>query len=54
MDEKAFLHAKSEHLRSLKNSLSYSHTLRLKIFCSTTAELLTVNKKATITEFNYQ
>ena len=32
--QQAFLHAKSEHLRSLKSSIPYSHALRLKAICS--------------------
>ena len=34
-DQKAFLHAKSEHPRSLKSSIQYSQPLRLKTICST-------------------
>ena len=34
--QQAFLHANSEHPRSLKNSISYSQALKLKTICSTT------------------
>ena len=34
-DQQAFLHAKSEHPRSLKNIIPYSQALRLKTICST-------------------
>ena len=37
-DPQAFLHAKSEHTRSLKRSIPYSQALRLKTICSTSAE----------------
>ena len=37
-DQQAFLHAKSEHPRSLKNSTTYSQALRLKTICSTSTE----------------
>ena len=37
-DEQVFVHAKSKHPRSLKNSIPHSHVLRLKIICWTTAE----------------
>ena len=37
-DQQAFLHAKSEHPRSLKNSIPYCQTLRLKTICSTSTE----------------
>ena len=37
-DQQAFLHAKSEHPRSLKNSIPYSQALRLKTICSTSTE----------------
>ena len=37
-DQKAFLHAKSEHPRSLKSSIQYSQPLRLKKICSTSTE----------------
>ena len=37
-DQQAFLHAKSEHPRSLKNSIPYSQALRLKTVCSTSTE----------------
>ena len=37
-DQQAFLHAKSEHPRSLKSSTPYSEALRLKPICSTTTE----------------
>ena len=33
-DQQAFLHAKSEHPRSLKSSIPYSQALRLKTICS--------------------
>ena len=33
-NEQAFLHAKSEHQRSAKNSIPYSQTLRPKTICS--------------------
>ena len=33
--QQAFLHAKSEHPRSLKRSILYSQALRLKTICST-------------------
>ena len=36
--EQAFLHAKSEHLRSLKNSIPHNQALRLKTICSTSTE----------------
>ena len=36
--QQAFLHAKSEHPRSLKNSIPYSQASRLKTICSTTIE----------------
>ena len=38
-DQQAFLHAKSEHPRSLKGSIPYSQALRLKTICSTSTEL---------------
>ena len=38
-DQQAFLHVKSEHPRSLKSSIPYSQTLRLKTICSTSTEL---------------
>ena len=37
-DQKAFLHAKSEHPRSLKSSILYSQALKVKTICSTTTE----------------
>ena len=37
-DQQAFLHAKSEHPRSLKGSIPYSQDLRLKTICSTSTE----------------
>ena len=37
-DQQAFLHAKSEHPRSLKSSIPYSQALKLKAICSTTTE----------------
>ena len=37
-DQQAFLHAKSEHPRSLKSSIPYSQALRLKIICSTSTK----------------
>ena len=37
-DQQAFLLAKSEHPRSLKNSILYSQALRLKTICSTSTE----------------
>ena len=37
-DQQAFLHAKSEHPRSLLSSIPYSQALRLKTICSTTTE----------------
>ena len=37
-DQQAFLHAKSEHPRSLKRSIPYSQALRLKTICSTSTE----------------
>ena len=37
-DQQAFLHAKSEHPRSLKNSIPYGQALRLKTICSTSTE----------------
>ena len=37
-DQQAFLHAKSEHPRSLKGSIPYSQALRLKTICSTSTE----------------
>ena len=37
-DQQAFLHAKSEHPRSLKRSISYSQALKLKTVCSTSTE----------------
>ena len=37
-DQQAFLHAKSEHPRSLKNSIPHSQALRLKTICSTSTE----------------
>ena len=36
--QQAFLQTKSEHPRSLKNSITYSQALRLKIICSTITE----------------
>ena len=38
-DEQAFLHAKSEHPRSLNNSIPCIQTLSLKTICSKTTEL---------------
>ena len=37
-DQQAFLHAKSEHPRSLKSSIPYSQALRLKTICSKSTE----------------
>ena len=37
-DQQAFLDAKSEHQRSLKNNIPYSQALRLKTICSTSTE----------------
>ena len=37
-NQQAFLHAKSEHQRSLKNNIQYSQALRLKTICSTSTE----------------
>ena len=37
-DQQAFLHAKSEHPRSLKSSIPYSQALKLKAICSTKTE----------------
>ena len=37
-DQQAFLFAKSEHPRSLKNSIPYSQALRLKTICSKSTE----------------
>ena len=37
-DQQAFLRAKSEHSRSLRNSISYSQALRLEKIYSTTIE----------------
>ena len=37
-DQQAFLHAKSEHPRSVKSSIPYSQALRLKAICSTSTE----------------
>ena len=37
-DQQAFLHAKSEHPRSLKSSIPYSQALRLQKICSTITE----------------
>ena len=37
-DQRAFLHAKSEHPRSLKDSIPYSQALRLETICSTRTE----------------
>ena len=37
-DEQVFVHAKSKHLRSLKNSIPHSHVLRLKTIYLTTTE----------------
>ena len=37
-DQQAFLHAKSEHPRSLTSSIPYSQALRLKTICSTSTE----------------
>ena len=37
-DQQAFLQAKSEHTSSLKSSIPYSQSWRLKIICSTTIE----------------
>ena len=34
-NQQAFLHAKSEHPRSLKSNIPYSQALRLKTICST-------------------
>ena len=36
--QQVFLHAKSEHPRSLKNSIPYSQALRLKTICSKSTE----------------
>ena len=37
-DQQAFLHAKSEHPRSLKRSIPYSQALKLKTVCSKSTE----------------
>ena len=37
-DKQAYLHAHSEHPKSLKNSIPYSQALRIKSICSTTEE----------------
>ena len=37
-DQQALFHTKSDHPRSLKNSIPYSQALRLKTICSTTTE----------------
>ena len=37
-DQQPFLHAKSEHPRSLKSSIPYSQAFRLKTICSTSTE----------------
>ena len=37
-DQKAFLHAKSEHQGFTKSNIPYSHALRLKTICSTSTE----------------
>ena len=37
-DQQAFLHAQSEHPRSLISSIPYSQALRLKTICTTTTE----------------
>ena len=41
-DQEAFLHAKSEHPRSLKTRIPYSQALRLKKICSTSTELIRI------------
>ena len=37
-DQQSYLHAKLEHPGALKNSITYSKTLRVKIICSTVDE----------------
>ena len=37
-DKKVFLHARSEHPRSLKSSIPYGQGLRLKTICFTSIE----------------
>ena len=37
-DHQSYLHAKSEHPKSLKNSIAYSQTLRIRRICSTDSE----------------
>ena len=44
-DQQSYLHAKSEHLSALKDSIAYSQTLRLKTLCSTKYETKTFGKK---------
>ena len=41
-DQQAFLHAKSEHPKSLKRSIPYSQTLRLKQFASQLQNLIRI------------
>ena len=38
-DKKTYLNAQSNHFKSLKDSISYSQALRIKIICSATSEL---------------
>ena len=37
-DQKTYLHAQSNHPKSLKDSIPYSQALRIKAICSTTSE----------------
>ena len=38
MDQETYLHAQSNHPKSLKDSIPYSQALRIKTICSTTSE----------------
>ena len=49
-NQQAFLHAKSEHPRSLKSSIPYSQALRLKTICSTYTKF---NKNCAIIKQNF-
>ena len=50
-DQQTYLHAQSNHRKSLKNSIPYSQALRIKTICSTTSEF---NKNCDIITERYK